>query len=632
MCGIVGVVGDIARFEPNFRSALTAIAHRGPDGEGIFTAERVMFGHRRLAIIDLGAGGHQPIVDPATGTVMTYNGEIYNYIEIRDELEALGVRFRTKSDVEVLLQAFLTWRHEMFRRLNGMWAFAIWEPRTATLTLSRDRFGVKPLYWHVDRGTIIFASEAKALIALAPALAEPDPRAVFDLIVNSRSQAGDMSFYRAIRALPPATVATFRAGDVAPSATSFWDYPSPSGDAIDPRRADEEFTILFDDAVRLRLRSDVPLGLTLSGGLDSSAVLAAAQKRLVEPMRCFTSVYGGDERGEEAWAATAAAAWGAQLDSVTADTGDWLPTMRKMVWHMDGPGYSPAIFPLWAIMQHARAAGVPVLLEGQGADELLAGYPQYGATELARLAGQVFRGGPLEAPRQALRGLGSTFGTLNIVLWMARQQAGPLFDRFGPRRARQTLFAPGSRVERDPARRQLTGAHGPLARALHADHSDAVLPSLLHYGDAISMAHGIETRLPFMDYRLVEWVFRSRPPLLVEGRTKAPVRDYLAANRLGMIAERVDKKGYPTMVGTWLNTGTGKALVDDLLASANDPLWAIVERKQAARLARDARRGSFAATNHFYKLVATHLWLDGLVAARSPSRDRSRPMTVAAVG
>ena len=608
MCGILGVVGRPETHQQRFRAALDSIAHRGPDGEGIYSTEQILFGHRRLAIIDLGPGGFQPMVDAATGTTVTFNGEIYNYVEVRAELEALGVTFRTRSDTEVLLRAFLQWREGMLPRLNGMWAFAIWEPAARLLTLSRDRFGVKPIYWHIDRGTLLFASEAKALVALLPKLAEPDFAAVRDMIVDSRSHAGDASYYRGIAALPPATVATFRVGDAAPAVKRFWDYPPAEG-ARGRRDDDEAFAELFEDAVRLRLRSDVPVGLTLSGGLDSSAVLAGAQKQLATPMRCYTSVYGATERGEERWATTAATAWGAALESVSADQTAWLPTLQKIVRCMDGPGFSPAVFPLWAIMARARADGVPVLLEGQGADELLAGYPQYGAAYLGEVAAGVAKASTsLAEARTVFRELARTFGTRQLLLWMLRQQAEPLFRHFGPRRDRERLFRDPA-VRRAPSTDATKVTYGPLARALHRDHSDAVLPALLHYGDAISMAHGIETRLPFMDYRLVEWVFRARPALMAGGRSKAPVRRYLAANRLQAIANRVDKAGYPTMIARWLNTGDGAVLVDDLVASPNAAIWQVLDRRTVAALVSRARSGDYVPIFHLYKIVATHLWL-----------------------
>ncbi len=617
MCGILGVVGQVSRFEPRFQGALDSIAHRGPDGEGVYASDDILFGHRRLAIIDLGPGGHQPMVDAATGTVLTYNGEIYNYREIRAELEALGVAFETRSDTEVLLRAFLQWGNDMFPRLNGMWAFAIWEPRHQRLTLSRDRFGVKPLYWHATGGTLLFASEAKALIALDPRLAVANPRAVYDLIVHSRSHAGDSSYYRDIAVLPPASVATFNIGDPAPAIARFWDYPEPIGDAGDD--ATEAFAAIFDDAVALRMRSDVPVGLTLSGGLDSSAVLAAAQARSSTPIHCFTSVYDTTQRGEEKWARIAADACAAALESVPAGAGDWLGTLQAIVHHMDGPGFSPAVFPLWAIMARARATGVIVLLEGQGADELLAGYPQHGAAELAARAAGVLRGrtSPLNV-RNTYRGLAATFGAKMLLLWTARQQAPTLFDRAGPRRAREQLFLRVAAAAGESAGVAPPPGYGALARALHRDHADAVLPALLHYGDAISMAHGIEGRLPFMDYRLVEWVFRARPRLIDgAGRTKAPVRRYLAKHGMKVIADRADKQGYPTMVAQWLNTGAGKVYIDDLMASPGAAIWSMLDRAAVRPLVARARGGDATPVYHLYKIVATQIWLEQL--ARPPA-------------
>ena len=287
---------------------------------------------------------------------------------------------------------------------------------------------------------------------------------------------------------------------------------------------------------------------------------------------------------------------------------------------MDGPGFSPAVFPLWAIMARARAAGVPVLLEGQGADELLAGYPQHGAAHLAATLGAALRGqSTVTAARTTYGGLSATFGAKNVLQWMVRQQAPRLFARAGARRARQCLFL-------DPALRGAAlhddaPAYGPLGAVLHRDHSAAVLPALLHYGDAISMAHGIEARLPFMDYRLVEWAFRARPALIKDGQTKAPVRSYLAANRLQAIAKRPDKAGYPTMIARWLNTGEGRTFVDDMVLTRNAPIWSILDRSVVAALVGRARTGSYNPVYHLYKIVATHIWL---------TQDRSPAQSLAA--
>lgn len=619
MCGIVGVAGEIAPYRGIFPAALASIVHRGPDGEGTMELPKVLFGHRRLAIIDLTEGGHQPMTDAATGTVITFNGEIFNYRELRTELEQQGVRFRSSSDTEVLLRAFLHWRTEMFSRLNGMWAFAIWEPATATLTLSRDRFGVKPLYWHHDGSALLFGSEAKALIALKPSLAEPNSDAIYDLVVNSRSHASQDSFYKHIISLPPATTATYRPGDTDLRMMRYWNYPAPD-DAAYSGDSGEEFGALIDDSVRLRLRSDVPIGLTLSGGLDSSAILAAAQKQSAAPVRCFTSVYGESERGEERWARIATEACGADLEAVVAGHQDWLATLGDIVHHMDGPGYSSAVFPLWAIMKRARASGVPVLLEGQGADELLGGYPHYTAIQLAAAVRTTLSGKTSIADlRRAFTAAKATFGARGLAAWMLRQNVGGALKRFDPKNARHRMMRDVEGSLQESARATPPPGYTPLQKALHSDHSDTVLPSLLHYGDAISMAHGIEARLPFMDYRLVEWAFRKHPPLIVDGKTKAPIRSYLAANGMQAIAERRDKLGYPTAIARWINTGEGRVMIDDWLASSNVPLWSFIERSAVARLVAKARTGDSTAIFHTYKLVVTNIWLMQIGTARAPS-------------
>jgi asparagine synthase (glutamine-hydrolysing) len=625
MCGLAGVVGDSDRFAPRFHYALDSIAHRGPDGEGIERRSQMLLGHRRLAIIDLSPGGYQPMVDSASDAVIVFNGEIYNYIELRAQLAAEGVHCRGSSDTEVLLKAFLHWREAAFAKLNGMWALAIWEPQRGTVTLSRDRFGVKPLYWHVTGGTLIFGSEPKALIALDPRLAEPDPAAIYDLVVNSRSFAGERSFYRNIRCLPPAHWAVFRPGEATLKAQRFWQFPRPEGQPPTPEAATSAFAELFDDAVRLRLRSDVPVGLTLSGGLDSSAVLAGAQKQHDAPMRCFTSVYGGSDRAEESWARIASTAWGAELETVEANDKDWLETVTSIVHHMDGPGFSPAVFPLWAIMRRARAAGVPVLLEGQGADELMAGYPQYLGIELgARLNDALSGKGSLSDVRDCYRSAAASVGGRTVLLWALRRQF-PAMDRaFGPRRARARMFVDDSLAE--SARADNSLGLPPLLAALHADHSEMVLPPLLQYGDAISMAHGIETRLPFMDYRLVEWVYRTNPPLITAGRTKMPVRHYLAANRLRAIADRADKLGYPTMVRRWLGAGVGKGFVDDLIATPGAELWSLVDRQAVVALVDKSRAGDAIALFHLYKLVVTQIWLQQAKQPRASVTRNATPL------
>lgn len=279
MCGILGwVTTQSTDGRARFARALDTLRHRGPDDSDIYAAEGVLLGHRRLSIIDLSSAGRQPMEDFELGNVITFNGEIYNYLELRAELEARGHVFRTATDTEVLLHAFRAWGARALNRLNGMWAFAIWQPATRTLFMARDRFGVKPFYYALTREGLVFASEPKALLELSPELRRADDETVFRFLSEGELHAGEDTFYQAVKSLPAGCYAEFGPDGGTPKISRYWDYPAPASVVQDPEDAAREFAWLLDDAVRLRTRSDVKVGLTLSGGLDSTAILASAQR------------------------------------------------------------------------------------------------------------------------------------------------------------------------------------------------------------------------------------------------------------------------------------------------------------------------------------------------------------------
>lgn len=604
MCGILGVLSPTELDRATFHSALTEISHRGPDGEGRFENENILLGHRRLAILDLTDSGHQPMIDRASGVTIVFNGEIYNYIEIRDELLSAGIKFKSRSDTEVLLQAYLRWGAEMLPRLNGMWAFAIWDPRDRSLFLSRDRFGKKPLYYANVDGRLLFASEPKALFRLHPALATPSAAGIADFFAASEMHASAGTFYYQVSSLPAASYAIVHAGNNEVCPRTFWTYPE--GQAADPLQP-FDFEKLFNSAVALRLRSDVPVGLTLSGGLDSSAILAACSEISARPLQCFTSVYGSEQRGEEAWARKAADIAGAPLVSVDSGLEDWHETLECAVRSLDSPSYSPAIIPLWAIMKTAKAQGITVLLEGQGADELLGGYPRYFPAMLSQMAR---RNGGSRWLVTDISHLSRTFGWKWMALWSLRQSLPGPYKAWSRRKS-------GSGLLRDEF---MTGRESPaedvdLFDMLRADHSRKILPALLHYGDAISMAHGVESRLPFTDYRLVEQVFLARPALMVNGRTKAHIRDYLDNRGFGVIANRMDKTGYPTPVRDWLG-GRGGEFLEDTLAEANNPVWDYLQPSRVRALMDASSAGSETAVFQLFKVATAAIWLSNTKAAR----------------
>jgi asparagine synthase (glutamine-hydrolysing) len=620
MCGILGWLGSHGQEDAaHFNRALDLLAHRGPDDRGVWAAKGVLLGHRRLSILDLSSSGHQPMIDPSSGAVIIFNGEIYNHVELRRELEGLGHRFEGHSDTEVLLHALIEWEEAAFPRLNGMWALAFWQPASQRLLLSRDRFGVKPLYYRLGPEGLAFASEPKALRALFGGHRAVSEQALLDFLGNNLLYARGESFYQGIHVLLPAHYARYEPGTSKLGLTRYWNYPADTDEALSAEDAVAEFDALFTDAVRLRLRSDVQVGLTLSGGLDSTGVLAAASPYTDKPLTCFTSVYGEGEVGELPWAKRASDAVHAPLIAVSAPQVDWLQTLRKVAWHMDGPGYSPAVYPLWHLMQRARAEGVPVLLEGQGADEALAGYPQYAVLELlGYLSGQSGQRRSLAGAGARVRALRRTFSLRWALAWSARELSPNLLRWHRRRVGFESLMRKGVELPQLPE--QLRRKVGNTVRQrLLADHSLTILPGLLHYGDAVSMAHGVEARNPFMDYRLVEWMFRLPTKLRFnQNETKWVLREYLRAHGQQSIGNRPDKKGYPTPVGKWLASEQGRE-IEHLLLDQHSLLHQWCDPDKIKTLIEQNRRGVMAAEHHLYKLVSTQLWLSECIEGRPAS-------------
>ena len=617
MCGILGWLGNYPIDGPErFKTALNLLAHRGPDDSGIYESKKVLLGHRRLSIVDLSSMGHQPMTEPASGAKIVFNGEIYNHVELRVELEALGHRFIGQSDTEVLLHSLIEWGELALPRLNGMWAFAFWSPSTKKWLLARDRFGVKPLFYRNDKSGFAFASEPKALLSLFPEHRTIEETSLIDFLANNLLYARNKSFYSGIHVHPPAHFSFFTPSTGELKFKRYWDYPKEINWNLSEEDALAEFSSLFTDAIKLRLRSDVPVGVTLSGGLDSTGVLTAASSMSSSTMQCFTSVYGGKSQGEYHWAKHACKATSAALISVNAPEENWLDALHHIAWHLDAPGYSPAVYPLWHLMKRARKEHVPVLLEGQGADEALAGYPQYAALDLlSYIRGESRIPLRLSGITDRLIGLKKTFSMRWALTWILRELSPTLLELHRERVGFQSLLSKDIDI---PVHINENGQSAGIVRArLEQDHATAILPGLLHYGDIISMAHGIETRNPFLDYRLVEWMFRLSPQLLFNyGETKWVLRQYLRHNNQTAIGNRHRKEGYPTPVGQWL-VGENGPEVQNILLNKKSVLSEFCDLKKIKNLIKKTKKGSLATEHHLYKLLSTQLWIQECIETRT---------------
>jgi asparagine synthase (glutamine-hydrolysing) len=633
MCGILAIIGAPLPIRAELAGrALDTLSHRGPNDHGIFQAPGAWLGHRRLSVIDTSLAGHQPMTDTATGVAITFNGEIYNYIELRNELEALGHHFQSQSDTEVLLRAYLAWGENCVQRFNGDWAFLIWDPRNRTAFLARDRFAVKPLYFTRARGVLSAASEPKALLECYPELRHVNERALYRFLKESSLYDNTDCFYEGIQVLQPAHAATYRPDADQLSITRYWDWPEP--DAQAPQDAQTQFNALFNDAVRLRLRSDVPIGVTLSGGLDSTAVMTSIDRQLTpgaNRMTAFSSVYesnaGMPRVDERHWAGLAASHCNhVNLQWVTAASHSWLTTLRKIIRHMDGPGYSPAVFPLWNIAQTASSQKVVVLMEGQGADELLGGYTDHAAAALLENVGPLLFSLKWMTLGRELMSCLHAFGwrafltrLIRLVLpwtislnyryaglqWVMRtdfaQRVAPQLSNISP--------APSVPVM------------GLAEQVMRRDFGYRILPGLLQYGDTVSMANAIESRLPFLDYRLVEFCARLPTPYKInQGQTKFILREYLRHAGQAAIANRKDKKGYPTPIGQLFKQNNGEMLKGVLLAP-EARILAYCDPKKISKLIDRYLAGQERSENPLYRLLSAELWLQEcipLASARQP--------------
>jgi asparagine synthase (glutamine-hydrolysing) len=598
MCGLCGVVAhgrppQTAMVE----RMLDEIAHRGPDGRGIFADDGVALGHLRLAIIDLSDVGLQPF--ELGGLRLLHNGEIYNYVELREELRTLGHSFRSETDTEVLLAAYREWGEACVERFNGIWAFAIWDPERRTLFASRDRFGVKPLYYRLDGDCFAFASEPWTL---RDDDRRPNLRAVRDYLEQGWLDQGEETFFDGVRRLAPAHNLTF--GPDGLRIRRYWSL-EPKDAPGDPTAAVRE---TFLDAIRLQLRSDVPVGTALSGGIDSSAIAVGVAHQGLMHQKTISAYFEDAGYDERPYARTVVEATGAEPHWVSFTADELLESLPAIVRAQGEPFGSTSIAAGWHVMRAARAAGLTVMLDGQGGDELFAGYrAAYGY----RVADLVAAGRVVEAGREL-----SAFWSRHRTSPVAA--AGVLARPFLPERlgAAGRARLKGAAGLAHPTLRSLprpSSANGypfpdRLRRHLAHTLTHRGLPELLRYEDRNSMAHSIEARVPFLDHRLVELAYSlDGAELLARGQTKAVLRRALADLLPPQVRDRKDKLGFVTPEGRFMREALGD-LAAETFASREFRERGLVSAEAASERLRRHRSGDVAAGMELWRALNVELW------------------------
>ncbi len=649
MCGIAGLVQlDDRPLDVDLLERMTtSLAHRGPDGEGyVFlrpgSAEkpvmipgrlrdsvqhvsrdlgraRVGLGHRRLAIIDLSPLGQQPMAGEDGGLWITYNGEVYNAPELRRELSAVGRRFRSATDTEVVLESYRQWGTDCLRHFNGMFAFALWDARERRLFCARDRFGIKPFYYRHAGERFLFASEIKALLEDRNCARRPNERAVYEFLSRGRQNFSTETFFEGIYQLGPGQALSLcvdEAGRASgPQVEQWWHLDTTPG-SMSQADAAQRLWELLEDSVRLQLRADVPIGSCLSGGLDSSSIVCLMSRLLpagAAPVETFTLGHDDPRYDERVYSRAVVAQTGAKFHEVCPKPEQLLAEMAAIHWHQDEPVAGTSVLGQWAVMQAAAKTGVKVLLDGQGGDEVLLGYPGFYGSYLADL---VKRGQWLGSAREwrawrrvhgtvppptvaaLVRGLVSESwagrlrrGVTGEAAWMA-----PAFSK--------RMIGPDHPNERTP-RAGASVADRHRRRTLTED-----LPALLHYEDRNAMAMGIEARVPFLDHRLVDCLLRLPTDYhLGEGLTKRLLREAMRGVLPESVRRRTDKMGFVTPGNDWLS-GPWRSAIHATLRSdrfRSRPYW----RAEAAQALFDRFcEGRAAIGSTVWRWVSVEWWIE----------------------
>lgn len=618
MCGIWGIFdrsGD-AIDQAALERMNTALKHRGPDGEGYFVDAGIGLGHRRLSIIDLD-GGAQPMANGDGTLQIIFNGEIYNYIELREELSALGHRFRTRSDTEVIVHAYKQWGTKCVNRFNGMFAFAIVNVREKTLFLARDHLGIKPLYYMWLESRLLFASEIKALLEYPGCPRQVDVESLADLF-TFRYVPAPKTLFKGIFKLPAGHMMQVTAHSV--KTERFWKWIPQIRTQWHEQDVIEEYQGLLDDAVRLQLRSDVPLGLFLSSGIDSGVLLAIMSQYSSKRIQAFTIGFeGGENTNEVADARFLADMFGAEHHFAMVGPKDYLEYYERFLWDIEEPvGHEAAA--AFYFLAKDTSSHVKVALTGQGADEPWAGYDRHIGVKLSNLYNRLPPNvtdplawlmtrmpGRFERLKRGVVSLGERdvlTRFVKIYSFFNEDMKRQLFEAS----LKEKVFINGYQSKSAIRHLQSDVRHlDAVTQMLYIDTRASLPDDLLMVGDKTSMANSLEVRVPFLDYRLVEFIETLPPNLKLRGFTGKYLHKKALEKWLPKPVIYRKKKGFANPIEEWFRTGMRSYLEDYLLAP--DSASALFFDQQFIRqiLVND-RDGKDQFRRHIYLLLSFELW------------------------
>ncbi len=623
MCGFAGVVNfnGVPVERPRLERMAKSLFHRGPDDGGFYQEGPVGLCFRRLSILDLSPAAHQPMLSANGNFVMVFNGEIYNYLELRHELESLGRRFKSQGDSEVLLQAYEVWGKECLSKLNGMWAFLIYDRARGVIFGARDRFGVKPLYRYRFGSGLCLASEIKAIRASGTYQGGINWKVASRFLLQGALDEDDQTFYEDIQAIKPGTAFEV-SSDGRWTEWSYWSIGSGQPMAVEDPVA--EFQRLFEDAVALRMRSDVPVGVCLSGGLDSTSIICSMartkQRSKIEsdkPLLAFC--YMPDEYDEKRFIADTLEQTRATLKVLhTTPSGLW-DRLTRFLWFQDEPVHSMTALIGYELMELAATNGVKVVLNGQGADETAAGYFNYFRDYWRTLA----MDGRLQDMWSEVGGYTSLHGGSRVshVMEACKQACQWELFRLSPYHhyiagKRRAAIQANPWFSRDLVSSitadDLSGMDGRIGTSLRRSVERTPLPTYLRVEDRNSMAHSVEARLPFMDYRLVSFLF-SLPMewKLRGGWNKFILREAMRGRIPESVRVRPDKMGFPTPVNKWLADDLYKPL-KDVLSSQEARERGIYKIDEVLKDLDRHQQGSVDVSGRLFDIAQFETWAENM--------------------
>jgi asparagine synthase (glutamine-hydrolysing) len=626
MCGIAGYVTQAPSSEPEATLArmVDVIHHRGPDGSGVYRDGFASLGHRRLSIIDV-AGGAQPMATKDRSLWITYNGEIFNHADLRRDLERAGHQYQTRCDTETILHAYREYGSRAVTLFRGMFSFAIWDKDTRTLFCARDRLGIKPLYYYWDGRLFAFASEIKSLLE-HPAISARFDETLLPEYLALGYTSDDRTLFMGIRKLMPGHHLTLQSTGE-PRIERYWDVPQPESAAP---RSDQEWIAecrsRLEETVRMRLMSDVPLGMFLSGGVDSSAIAALMKRMVSGPVKSFAVGYREAEYSELAYASHVSRAIGTEHKEVVLEKKDFFDALPKLIWHEDEPIVWPSSVSLYFVSRLA-AQEVKVVLTGEGSDEMFAGYSRYRLSLLNERMGKVYSGLP-GAARDWIQSQITDSALLSGALRRKLQHTV-----LGRGTSVESLyvdnwFSAFSRTEQQSLLRSSNGAHtydsflrywnsaaagSPLSRMLYTDQK-TYLVELLMKQDQMSMATSIESRVPFLDHPFVEFSTRVPDHLKIRGGAGKYILKKAVEDLLPHEIIYRKKMGFPTPLRQWLREPDAAPLLSGL----NGGLLAeYLDRGALTTLLEQHQAGRIDATDRIWRLLNLQLWGEAFITRGS---------------